>query len=124
MSATTERTEPAATPGRERSRSLAADLLERSALLLVWGVVIVIFGVLRPDTFLTTANFSTIFGSQATLVVLTLALLFPLTAGDYDLSIASVLTLSAMIIAQLNAVHHWPIGLAILVALGAPANGA
>ena len=37
--------------------------------------MIVIFGILRPDTFLTTSNFTTIFGSQAVLVVLTLALL-------------------------------------------------
>jgi ribose transport system permease protein len=51
------------------------------------------------------------------LVVLTLALLIPLTAGDYDLSIAAVLTLSAMVVAQLNAVHGWPVGLAILVAI-------
>ena len=48
--------------------------------------------MLRPDTFLTTANFSTIFGSQAILVVLTLALLVPLTAGDYDLSVAATMS--------------------------------
>ena len=78
----------AATEPRRALRSLA-DLLERYALLAVWGVVVVVFGILRPDTFLTTANFSTIFGSQAVLVVLTLALLPPLTAGDYDLSVAA-----------------------------------
>ena len=107
-------TEPAA---RVRTRSLAADLLERYALLLVWGVVIVVFGSLRPDTFLTTSNFSTIFGSQAILVVLTLALLPPLTAGDYDLSVAATLTLSSMTLAILNVNHGWSIGAAITAAL-------
>jgi hypothetical protein len=107
-------TEPA---GRVRSRSLAADLLERYALLLVWGVVVVVFGILRPDTFLTTSNFSTIFGSQAILVVLTLALLPPLTAGDYDLSVAATLTLSSMTLAILNVNHGWSIGAAIAAAL-------
>jgi ribose transport system permease protein len=116
VSEATERTktEPAA---RVRSRSLAADLLERYALLLVWGVVIVVFGILRPDTFLTTSNFSTIFGSQAILVVLTLALLPPLTAGDYDLSVAATLTLSSMTLAILNVNHGWSIGAAIAAAL-------
>ena len=116
MSGAIERTEtePAA---RVRTRSLAADLLERYALLLVWGVVIVVFGILRPDTFLTTSNFSTIFGSQAILVVLTLALLPPLTAGDYDLSVAATLTLSSMTLAILNVNHGWSIGTAITAAL-------
>jgi ribose transport system permease protein len=80
-------------------------------------VVIVVFGILRPDTFLTTSNFSTIFGSQAILVVLTLALLPPLTAGDYDLSVAATLTLSSMTLAILNVNHGWSIGAAIAAAL-------
>jgi ribose transport system permease protein len=51
--------------------------------------------------------------------VLTLGLLFPLTAGDYDLSVASVLTMSAMIVALLNVNQGWPVGLAIVAALAA-----
>lgn len=117
MSAATEPTDTKPPAARVRTRSLAADLLERYALLLVWGVVIVVFGLLRPDTFLTTSNFSTIFGSQAILVVLTLALLPPLTAGDYDLSVAATLTLSSMTLAILNVNHGWSIGAAIAAAL-------
>jgi ribose transport system permease protein len=104
-------------PARERSRPLLADLAERYALLLAWGVTCVIFGILRPDTFMTTSNFTTIFGSQAILVVLTLALLVPLTAGDYDLSVAASMGLSAMTLAILNVNHHWPIGASIVAAL-------
>lgn len=92
-------------------------LVERYALLAAWAVTCVIFGILRPDTFLTTSNFTTIFGSQAILVVLTLALLVPLTAGDYDLSVAATMGLSAMTLAILNVNHGWPIGIAILAAL-------
>lgn len=105
--------------GGRRPRVRASDLAERGALLVVWAAVIVIFGVLRPDTFLTTDNFSTIFGSQAILVVLALALLPPLTAGDYDLSVAATLTLSSMTLAILNVNQGWPIGAAIAVALAA-----
>jgi ribose transport system permease protein len=103
---------------RERTRPRMTDLAERYALLAAWGVTIVVFGILRPDTFLTTSNFTTIFGSQAILVVLTLALLVPLTAGDYDLSVAATMGLSAMTLAILNVNHGWSIWLAALAALG------
>jgi ribose transport system permease protein len=49
--------------------------------------------------------------------VLSLALIIPLTAGDFDLSIASNLTLSSMIIAVLNAQLGWSLSGAMAVAL-------
>jgi ribose transport system permease protein len=109
-------TAPAAGGSSERSRRLA-DITERYALLAVWAVTCVVFGILRPDTFLTTSNFTTIFGSQAILVVLTLALLVPLTAGDYDLSVAATMALASMTLAILNVNHEWSIGAAIAAAL-------
>jgi ribose transport system permease protein len=95
----------------------ASGLGRRGGLVAAWGAIVVLFGALEPHTFLTAANFQTIFGSQAVLVVLTLGLLVALTAGDYDLSVASVLTLSAMVLALLNVDHRWPIGWAIVTAL-------
>lgn len=76
----------------ESRRQIWIDRGERFGLVIAWIAVIIVFGALRPDTFLSWANFSTIFGSQAVLVVVTLGLIIPLTAGDYDLSIASVLS--------------------------------
>jgi len=99
------------------ARPRASDLAERFGLVAAWVIVIALFGVLEPRTFLTQANFATIFGSQAVLLVLTLGALIPLTAGDYDLSIAGVLTLSSMVVAILNVNSGWPIGVAILAAL-------
>ena len=57
--------------------------------------------------------------------MLTLALLVPLTAGDYDLSVAATMTLSCMSLAILNVNHGWPIGAAIAAALvvGAASSG-
>jgi ribose transport system permease protein len=101
--------------GARRPRLSA--LLERFGLVAAWLIVVIAFGVLEPRTFLTQGNFATIFGSQAVLLVLTLGLLIPLTAGDYDVSIAGVLMLSAMIVATLNVNLGWPIGLAIVAAL-------
>ena len=120
MSDTPERSMAAKGTGARMPRD-AIDSLERLALPIVWVVTIAIFGAVRPDTFLTWSNFSTILGSQAVLVVVALGLIIPLTAGDYDLSIASVVTLSSMIVAVLNVNHGLPIGWAIL---GALATGA
>ena len=91
--------------------------LERFGLVVVWLAFIALFGAMRPDTFLTWSNFSTIFGSEAVLVIVTLGLIIPLTAGDFDLSIAQVLTLASMTTAILNAQLDVPIILAILIVL-------
>jgi len=120
VSDTPERSMAAKGTGARMPRDVI-DSLERLALPIVWVVTIAIFGAVRPDTFLTWSNFSTILGSQAVLVVVALGLIIPLTAGDYDLSIASVVTLSSMIVAVLNVNHGLPIGWAIL---GALATGA
>jgi ribose transport system permease protein len=107
------------TPGETRRRGswLSSERLEAFALPLAWIGLIIIFGILRPETFLSGANLSSILASQAILVVVALGLIIPLTAGDYDLSVASVVLLSAMLIAILNATMDVPIVLAIAVAL-------
>ncbi|AXC50228.1 ABC transporter permease [Paracoccus suum] len=92
------------------TRSDWAEQAERFGLIFVWIVVILLFGALRPDSFLTWSNFSTILGSEAVLVIVTLGLIVPLTAGDFDLSIAQNLTLVSMLTAILNARMGLPIG--------------
>jgi ribose transport system permease protein len=102
-----------------RARQTWGDWFERLALLLVWAATIALFGALRPDSFLTWSNFATILGSQSVIVVIALGLIVPLTAGDYDLSIASNLTFAATILAVLNVNHGLPIAVAIAAALAA-----
>jgi ribose transport system permease protein len=102
------------------SRPPAFDLrkeLERFALLIAWAFLILVFSLAIPDTFFTWRTFSTILGSQAVLVVLALALMVPLIAGDFDLSCASVMVVTAMCVAVLNVRMDVDIGLAILAAL-------
>jgi ribose transport system permease protein len=100
-----------------RHRHSSAQWLSTFGLIFAWVVVIVIFSALRSDTFFTTINFQTIFDSQAVLLILTLALILPLTAGEFDLSVAGVLGISLVLVGYLNVLHHWPIGLAVLAAL-------
>lgn len=98
---------------------MTARLAERLALPAAWAAVVVLFGALEPDRFLDATTFEGIFASQAVLAVLALALIVPLTSGDYDLSVASVLTLSAVMVAVLNVEGGWPVGWSVLAALAA-----
>ncbi len=90
---------------------------ERFALVATWLLLIAVFGALMPDTFLSWRNFSTMFGSQAVLVALTLAIIIPLTTGDFDLSSASILTMSSMTVAVLNVKLGWPVVPVLVIAL-------
>ncbi len=80
--------------------------LEAYGVLIIWAVIAIGFSVARPDTFATLTNLQTILGTQAVLLVLTLGLLVPLTVGEYDLSVASMMSLSSIVVAELSAVHH------------------
>jgi ribose transport system permease protein len=90
---------------------------ERYGLIVAWAVLFIALSILKQETFFTWPNISTILGSQAVLVVITLGLIIPLAANDFDVSIAYVMTLSSMTIAVLNVNLGVPIGWAILAAL-------
>jgi ribose transport system permease protein len=100
--------------GRQRRVSFG-EVGQKYALLLVWLGVVVVFSLLRPEIYFTSGNMQTILGSQAVLLVLALGLIIPLTTGDFDLSIASMLTLSSMVLALLTVNKGWP----LLVAMAA-----
>lgn len=112
----------------EAPRALLGEWLGPASVPLAWGLLVLIFALLRPATFPTVGTFGSIFGSEAVLVVVTLGLLVPLRAGDYDLSVAGTLTLSSMIIGRLNGgagIEIWAtvfIALAVGVLVGL-ANG-
>lgn len=112
MSAATETAAPA-----RRPRLSGFELVSRFGLLVAWAVVIVVFCILSPDVFATTRNAQIILSTQSVLLVLTLALLPALAAGEYDLSVAGVLGVSYVLIGWLNVVHGWPIVLCIVVAV-------
>lgn len=91
--------------------------LERLALPIAWVVLIIVFWIAMPTTFPTLGNVSAVLGSQAIVLLLSLSLLVPLIAGDYDLSVAYNMGLGAMVLAVLNVHHHWPLIPAMVVVL-------
>lgn len=110
-------TEGARTARTRSSRTTTGEFIQRYALIGVWIVVVVVFSALRPETYFTSGNFQTIFGSQAVLLILALGLIIPLTTGDFDLSIASVLALCSMVLALLTVDKGWALLPAIIAVL-------
>jgi ribose transport system permease protein len=100
-----------------KTNSAALSFIERFALVGAWLAVIVGFSIALPDSFLSWGNFSVMFTTQAPLAILALALIVPLTAGDYDLSVGATVTLSGILIGALNVWNHMPIGWVILIVL-------
>lgn len=96
----------------------------RYGLIMVWLVLFALFGVLRPSSFLTGPSIGVMFGSQAALIILALALVTTLSVGEFDMSVTGTLGLSATLVAVLNGVDHVNVLLAILVGLASgPAVG-
>jgi ribose transport system permease protein len=104
-------------PGTRRDAVRKPAEPERFALLGVWAVLIVAFCLIVPDTFPTTANLSNMLSTQVVLLILALGLLVPLRAGDYDLSVAATLNLSAIVVALLNVNHGWNIWAAVVAGI-------
>jgi len=92
------------------------------AVLLALGVAILIFSVLRPDTFFTADNFKTILATQAVLVVLALGVTLPLAAGEFDLSSAALLGFAASLVAHVSVAVGWPIWGALLLSFAVAAT--
>jgi ribose transport system permease protein len=109
---------PVAPPEPSHRRwAMLGRTVERSILPFAWALLVVGFGAAEPSRFLTIANFSNIFGSQAVLFVLAMALLVPLTNGDIDLSVGAMSGLVSMVVAVLNVNHGVPILWCLLVGL-------
>lgn len=118
---TTTTKRPAPVADSPRPRVALGPLVEKYALVLALVAVVLVFSALRPEIYPTANNLQNILGSQAVLLILALGLIVPLTAGEFDLSAVSTMSLAAMTIAVLNVQQGWSllpaIAVAVLVAL-------
>ncbi len=94
-------------------------ITSKYALVVVWFVMALVFYALMPDKFGTGAAFTSIFGSQQVLVFLAMAALVTLVVGEFDLSIASIMGLSATMVTVLAGLHGVNIWVAVAIALAA-----
>jgi ribose transport system permease protein len=83
-------------------RRIVAILLSRYITVVLLAVIVVVFSVLSPSTFLTAYNWQNILVVQAVPICMALAAILPLVAGEFDLSLGYMLGLVAMTGAYLS----------------------
>jgi ribose transport system permease protein len=86
-------------------------------LVVVLAALLIGFCLDQPDTFATASNFTTMASAQNVELLLCLGLVFPLSAGSFDLSIAGTMALSATVAAMLINGPHLPLGIIIVITL-------
>jgi ribose transport system permease protein len=92
--------------------------LDRFSGLYLWALFIVVFGVWTPRLFLTMATVHAVASEQAVVGMVALAVLIPLAAGQYDLSVGATANLTGITAVVLQDSYHFPAAVAVLVALG------
>lgn len=94
-------------PGREAARrTRLTGLLPRYALLLVAAAMFGGFALALPESYATTANVRSMLSTESVPLLLTLAVLFPLRSGDFDLSVASNMVFCSALVGVLTSQHH------------------
>lgn len=99
-------------------RRIAALRVDRYSGLLMIGALIVVYSIWLPNVFPTTSTLDSVLSTQAVTGVVALAVLFPLAAGVFDLSIAQNVTTSSLVCAALmTRGPHFSPAFAIVVTL-------
>jgi ribose transport system permease protein len=96
-----------------------AGLLERYAGLGILIALFIIFTITLPGTFLSWNNLTGVVANQTIAGIMALALLLPLAAGAFDISIGGMMTLAVVVVTWLFQQSNGkiPIPLAIVITL-------
>jgi ribose transport system permease protein len=113
---------PGTAGGQRRAPSVLTNpvlvaVVERYGVLGVWVLMGVAFTIAAPGLFLTFGTFQAIFAGQEPLVFLAAALVCVLAVGEFDLSVAAILGLSATLVPVLVVKDHWSLPLAVIAAM-------
>ena len=110
-----------ATVGRRNRRFSPARLLEVHSLLLLSLLLFLVFSLLLPSTFPTAFNIRSILGTKAIIAFLALAVMVPLAAGQFDLSVGYALGLTQVLVIGLQTKSDiaWPIAVLLVILVGA-----
>jgi ribose transport system permease protein len=92
-------------------------------IIAVWGLplllvlLVLLFSILKPDTFLTAFTFSSLANNRSIYALAALAVMIPMTANHFDLSVAGVLGISQILAIGLQTQQGLPWWLACLLIL-------
>ena len=94
------------TKGTEPQNSISVRFLERlkravwnMSLLFIWVGMIVLFGLLEPDAFLSMVTLRSVLADQAITAMMAMSLIMPIASNKFDLSVAGMMGLSAILVA-------------------------
>ena len=86
--------------------------------LVLLIILIVLFSLLLPDTFLSVRTFRTLIADQTVTAIVSLGLLAAYKGGAFDLSVGQGLGLAVVMVAWLQSVQRMSPGVAIALTLG------
>lgn len=100
-----------------RTRLRQVLQFDRLAGLYLWLTFVVVFGIWKPELFLTMATVHGIASANAAVALLGLAVLIPLCAGAYDLSAGATMNLATVVVVLLQTKAQMDMVPAILCAV-------
>ena len=106
----------------ERPRRNLLPGLSKASVLYLLALILVLFSLWIPETFLTQATFKIVLADQVVIGILGLAVLVPLTAGAFDLSCGAMLAFSLVIMSWFQAETGVNAVLSAVIALAACAG--
>ena len=77
------------------------SFIKQYFVLVILIVLIILFGCLRPESFLTMSNMFTVIRQSSIMGIATIGLLFVMVAGGIDLSLGSVISVESVLVAVL-----------------------
>ena len=106
------------TPRRAGSRRLS-DLAAVYGLAVVFVLVMLLFGALRPHTFFSSININTVMVGQSVTAILALGEMVPLATKQFDLSVGFHLGMAQILIIglQVNSGLPWGVAAAVVLVL-------
>ena len=107
-------------PPRASSGGLARFIAVWNLLILL-VILVLLFTALKPDTFLTAFTFRSMANSRSINALVALAVMIPLAANQFDLSVASILGITQVLANGLQTQQRlpWPLAVVLVLLLGA-----
>ena len=96
-------------------------LLPTYGLVILTAVLILLFSVLLPDTFPTVLNLRSIISDKAIILILSLGVMIPMSAGRIDLTVGYGIVLWHILAISLQTLYgfSWPAAVLTVLVLGA-----
>lgn len=113
---------PAPAPARPRPAGAVGRVASRYGIVIALVAIVVLFSALRPTTYFSAGNFGSILQGNSPIVFLALGFMIPLIVGGFDLSVAAVASLSAVLVTGFTSrgiIPSWPLALLAVVVIAA-----